>query len=1281
MGLIASQILDEAWTHLCALPQLAYLPGRGCFEAIRIVVTRCENVRTLLRNNRYPVHRKASGLAVPAVHGGIMISLDMTKAFDMVPRHLLFDGLQHCGVSDSVQNTLKSIYQHTTFSFTHRGIHRCFPTKRGIRQGCKAAPILWSCFAGLLLGKISDALTWDWMITHILMYADDITLYEVLNNPDDVKHFLQHVGFVFDILEEHGMVINMNKTHAICRLTGSQIHRIQKTFIKRTLDGTFLVVPRHNREPTLIRIVPTIPYLGVVLSYDNFEMQTLNLRIQSGNRAQSQLHKWLHCDGQLTSHQRTKIWRQCVQSCLHYGLFAVGLTETGLHKLFSVSLKHLRRIFKEPVFVERISHLEFLERHQLPHPLVLLHELGLKHYGRAVQKLSQLDPQDVLRHIDPDHLYQTLQLIHNFLNHITTTSTSTTFTLHCSYCDKIFADHRLLRSHLTKCHEHSGGQLRQRTALDIDRGLPTCQRCKTKFTTWHNLRYHIDFVCTVPFQVDDHRLADHEHRLRVAELLNLAASTDLQALVDHPALSAYFNRCCMLCGMVCLSQRAFLLHYGIEHTSVFQQHGTILDQLHRPWHDDSPCRLCGHEFQQRHQCILIRQVAMLLTSRPDIAFDAQQTTSSQSTWPCRHCQQVYTTKRGLQMHLQRYHRALAADSSETTHPDARVHDIVAQAVLTGDCSSLLENPDVLKVLSLRCFTCQVDFTKKQYLTRHFRTHHSIDRNAVERDALILDRRHRQHVQCFCQPQNLRQHICVPFLQFIMMRRQHITAERADASGRLPALCPDLSIAADTPTDDDATSMIPEHYLPAYLPVQQNVTVVDLIALTLTFGQMDIFAMSRQLRTELTLCCQICADSFHTPDDLMAHLREDHSTDVAACDRHIRLLHWILFKDNGCICNPGVSWNTEGHHCVGLTQIAIVNSRTNHGILVPWTYKASDLVALLHTTMPLDLLVQTTLSMTARQFDQLASCESLRIFLQQKCIVCGIELIDVGFDRHFDLHRRTLGRGPELILDQFRGKDWPMLQDPDFAMHLATLLALPVWHRRHEVTGTWPTVDEVLQRQHIRDLKMSQLIVPISVLEDSNCFQIMTGLDFLDDPWMAPQLTHVCLLCQKNFFAPSNMIKHLLDSHGAFGYATKYAHDILVQIGRSRLQWHPADQGHYCVPVLNVATCLTHQHGRRFGPPGHLEKRPHSRADCGDAEAGPQQPHSDAGGSLPGLETPERPSQRSECQTPAIPGGLQDGFAHTTGASTRRHHQHVAERTSVHPAHGHGQWQHLDTCQR
>ena len=160
MGLLANNIMTEALPYLCQFPQLAYLPGRGCAEAVQQMSTHCQQVRALLNQHSYPIHQRAAGLTMPGLHGGLLISLDLTKAFDMVPRFHLFDSLTQCGISSALIEFLKSIYSTTTFSFTHRGQHRSFETRKGIRQGCKAAPILWCCFSVLILSKIADATTW-----------------------------------------------------------------------------------------------------------------------------------------------------------------------------------------------------------------------------------------------------------------------------------------------------------------------------------------------------------------------------------------------------------------------------------------------------------------------------------------------------------------------------------------------------------------------------------------------------------------------------------------------------------------------------------------------------------------------------------------------------------------------------------------------------------------------------------------------------------------------------------------------------------------------------------------------------------------------------------------------------------------------------------------------------------------------------------------------------------------------------------------------------------------
>ena len=506
-----------------------------------------------------------------------------------------------------------------------------------------------------------------------------------------------------------------------------------------------------------------------------------------------------------------------------------------------------------------------------------------------------------------------------------------------------------------------------------------------------------------------------------------------------------------------------LQHYSTNHTLIFQQHGHQHDRLTGPMNQISPCQLCGQTFRQQHQCILLRQLAMLMTSESMTNNAAQLATipaPPTATWPCPHCPKVYTTRHGLKLHLTKYHRAMEVNTlaPPPEHPEAHLHNMVTQAVVTDDCASLLSNPDISRVLSLRCFCCQIDFTKKNLLTRHFRTHHSLDREQDLTEANALDIQLRPHNACFCVPSQLQRHVCLPFRQYAMLRRRHIHAERevesrqALASTSVPPFAVDDADISDV---EEPTST-PLVFMMDYLPLRSNVNVIEHVALMLRFGQLDQLALSKQLRTELSLACQLCLETFSNPESLEDHLQEHHFTDLAASSRHHDLLRWI-FKDNGCLCNPGVAWDTLGHRCICLVQVAIIHARTEQDLLVPWPYKAADIVAVLSTVMPNHLLLPIAFAMISRQFSRLAVDEFLRNLMQQTCLVCRANITDVGFEAHFhSCHRRVIGRGPELIREQLRGRPWPMVSDDDFAMHVATLIALPVWYRTHEVTSTWPT---------------------------------------------------------------------------------------------------------------------------------------------------------------------------------------------------------------------------------
>ena len=79
--------------------------------------------------------------------GGVQLSLDLSKAFDRLPRSKLEEALQRINVHPDLIQLI--LYKDDYTSEIH--------TNSGIRQGCGLAPLLWTAYTLLTLetGDIS----------------------------------------------------------------------------------------------------------------------------------------------------------------------------------------------------------------------------------------------------------------------------------------------------------------------------------------------------------------------------------------------------------------------------------------------------------------------------------------------------------------------------------------------------------------------------------------------------------------------------------------------------------------------------------------------------------------------------------------------------------------------------------------------------------------------------------------------------------------------------------------------------------------------------------------------------------------------------------------------------------------------------------------------------------------------------------------------------------------------------------------------------------------------
>jgi exonuclease III len=114
--------------------------------------------------------------------------VDFSKAFDSVPRPLLWNTLRKLGIPDSYVDAIASYYEHVhlTVRYDDGSYSSPFPSTLGVKQGCPLSPTLFGLFIDQLWTRLEDramdhvAQPWTPVasrsLPRSLFYADDLVL-------------------------------------------------------------------------------------------------------------------------------------------------------------------------------------------------------------------------------------------------------------------------------------------------------------------------------------------------------------------------------------------------------------------------------------------------------------------------------------------------------------------------------------------------------------------------------------------------------------------------------------------------------------------------------------------------------------------------------------------------------------------------------------------------------------------------------------------------------------------------------------------------------------------------------------------------------------------------------------------------------------------------------------------------------------------------------------------------------------------------------------------------
>ena len=517
---LASLLRPSVIQALRALPQFAYYPGRCLASALARVTTHCDRIRSLLVQHRSDLYARRAGKQALPCYGGLMMALDLSKAFDRVSRGDLDMAMRQAQVADDLRVIILQWHDSVHYHLRVHAYQDVVHCTAGVRQGCCLAPYLWALLSGSILAQIAERTDLKWVQFMLNAYADDVHEAWEVESLEDLRWFERCVVATFAVLKRFHMVINEDKCVLVCAIRG----HLGKSWLRRRTrpykEGHALFLSDGAGGEICLPLAQKMTYLGTVISYGSYEELTLQHRLGIAELQRYRLHKPLQGRHDLSVGGRVRLWRTCIWSTLCHGLSVTGLNYKSLTTLTAKVLRHVRAIMGNQVHVGGDSNQRVLQQVRLEFPgeMLMLQTTAL--IARITDAADPMLPESVLvrlKRVSEDlggHCQRYHQECRRAAEYLRATQTTDIVrpqdgapldavvsgrcglkvaTLVCDRCFLCLPDLKALKAHMRQQHDHciphmTGPFLRHRHGKD---GMPTCLHCDRRFPSWSHLERHI----------------------------------------------------------------------------------------------------------------------------------------------------------------------------------------------------------------------------------------------------------------------------------------------------------------------------------------------------------------------------------------------------------------------------------------------------------------------------------------------------------------------------------------------------------------------------------------------------------------------------------------------------------------------------------------------------------------------------------------------------------------------------------------------------------------------
>ena len=649
----------QSHSQLLEWPQYGYMKGRSTADAILRVYLHELAVLRLCATADVTPHQRKAGHQREELVGGLQLCLDVSMAFDRVPRVHLEDALQQTQMADDLIALLINWHIDTMYCSGDIEVN----ANQGVRQGCVAAPLVWVVYTMRLMQRLTLYIPLVCVLAWLTMYADDMHWGQIFRNESELREVLHLTRSFLDFLALFGVVVNMQKSAILFHARGRRAAKWRSKLLQLGKGQPMFKLPALSKDQHSLQIpvVKEHSYLGVRLGYLKTQRATFLYRAKLARGNFVRLRRWWGKSFPLE--QRMRLWKQVIWPSLTYGLWDIGLSTACQHKFSALVHRHWRHLARNPVHITRESHDTVRARLGVAHPLTMLaidvcrrwitridllegapaHDIQHVVLGTCVQESDQSPHRKWLQfcltrcyqhtELESD-LRKRLPELAAFLN-ITgwneviaepppaqTAEDIASEGVACPRCNKRFAHQMALRRHIRAMHDDDD----QPSKISFDPrkhalgGLPTCRFCKLVFRQWQGLQKHIENqVCSQSTSAGMGLLevysADELPACQIPEIIDIIQTQGAVSLAEYPEWCDKLAHHCCLCNKWFSLNQSLSYHQQVHHKEVTQR-GRLWAAAHvrsGVFKFVSPCRWCGQGFAQStsHKCPVISQLGIL----------------------------------------------------------------------------------------------------------------------------------------------------------------------------------------------------------------------------------------------------------------------------------------------------------------------------------------------------------------------------------------------------------------------------------------------------------------------------------------------------------------------------------------------------------------------------------------------------------------------------------------------------------------------------------------------